>query len=107
MNACKSARAYLDARGIHYTELDVELSPSARTLRDRLNPKRTVPTIDVEGQVLIGFSSERLDKMIDNAARKHAQLKYPSRKCCGRNGCQRGCVGARAPRPGRPRSLLR
>jgi hypothetical protein len=51
-----------------------EQSPSARAIRDRLNPKGSIPTIDVEGEVMVGFSGGHLEEMIDDAARKHLRL---------------------------------
>lgn len=72
--ACKSARAYMQARGIRFQEFDTELSPTAAAMRDRLNPRRSVPTIDIDGEVMVGFSAERLEHLIDQAARKRAQL---------------------------------
>jgi glutaredoxin len=71
--SCVAARKYMTEKSIAFTEHDIEQSPSARDIQKRLNPKGSIPTIDVEGAVLVGFSSESLEHMIDAAARKRAR----------------------------------
>ena len=68
--ACRVARRYFDERGIAYRELDVERDRSAALRMRELNPRGSVPTIDIEGQVLIGFSSRAIEAAIDSAARR-------------------------------------
>jgi len=68
-SACKQARAYMDAKHIAYTDLDVEHDPSARARAHALNPRGSVPTIAVDNEVLIGFSPESLETRIARAAR--------------------------------------
>lgn len=68
--SCVAARDYMTKNSIPFTEHDIEKSPSARTIQRRLNPKGSIPTIDVEGAVLVGFSGESLENMIDAAAKK-------------------------------------
>lgn len=72
--ACKSARSYMKDHGIAYRELDIDESPSAKATCRRLNPKGSVPTIDVEGEVMVGFSPGHLERLIDDAAQKHVRL---------------------------------
>ncbi len=69
--ACAGARAWLRRRGIAYEERDVEISREASARLVALNPRRTVPTIDVEGRVVVGFAEEELRVAIDAAARRH------------------------------------
>lgn len=71
--SCVEARQYMTENRIAFTEHDIEASPSAREIQRRLNPKGSSPTIDVEGVVLVGFSGEGLEAMIDAAARKHVR----------------------------------
>ena len=68
--SCVAARAYMTKNAIPFTEHDIEQSPSARAIQRRLNPKGSIPTIDVEGTVLVGFSGDSLENMIDAAAKK-------------------------------------
>ena len=65
---CTRARGWLQARGIPYTEHDVERSPAAAARHRALNPARTVPVIDVEGRVMVGFVAEDLRREIDQVA---------------------------------------
>ena len=65
---CRQAKAFLDARGIAYEEVDIEKSPEAAQIVMKLNDgNRTVPTLDVEGTIVSG---DRFD-----AARFEADLK--------------------------------
>jgi glutaredoxin len=52
---CRRAKAFLNARGIAYSELDVGRSPKARRALERLGA-RGVPTILIGDQRLDGFS---------------------------------------------------
>jgi glutaredoxin len=57
-SVCKRAKQWLSAQGIPYEERDVEASrENAREMR-ALNPRGGVPTFDLDGQVLIGFSEQ-------------------------------------------------
>lgn len=69
---CTRARAYMDERRIPYTELDVERDAAASARHHALNPRGSVPTIAIDDEVLIGFSSDSLEKRIDRAARRRA-----------------------------------
>ncbi len=52
---CRRAKAFLEARGIAYSELDVGRSTKARKALERLGA-RGVPTILIGDQRLDGFS---------------------------------------------------
>lgn len=67
--ACRSVRAYLAERGIRSVEHDVEKDRRASARQRQLNPRRSVPTIDIEGQVLVGFNARKIEQAIDRAAR--------------------------------------
>jgi len=65
---CVEARTHLLAQGIRPTERDVDKDPRARARHRALSRKGGLPTIEVEGKVLIGFQEDRLQKAIDRAA---------------------------------------
>lgn len=69
--ACARVRSWLQARGIPYEERDVEQSTAAAARWSALNRARTVPTIIVDGQVLVGFVEEELRRAIDTAAHRY------------------------------------
>jgi glutaredoxin 3 len=68
---CARARSWLQRRGIPYDDHDVEASSAAAARHRALNPARTVPTIVVEGRVLVGFVEEELRTAVDTAAHRH------------------------------------
>jgi glutaredoxin 3 len=70
---CTEAKAWLTANRYAYTELDVEASDSNRRAQRVLNPRGGVPTIDVEGEVLVGFGASHLDGAIRRAAQRRVQ----------------------------------
>jgi glutaredoxin len=65
--ACRQARSYLLSQGIPFRDLDVETDPAARAEYVRLNPRQTVPTLDVGGSVLTGFSPAAFERALDQA----------------------------------------
>jgi len=68
--ACRAARGYLSERGIRFVEHDVEHDSRAKSRQKLLNPRGSIPTIDIEGQVLVGFSPSKIERAIDHAARQ-------------------------------------
>jgi glutaredoxin len=68
--SCKQARAWLDANGMAYSERDVDRSEEANRSAHRLNPAGTIPVIDVEGEVIVGFAPEILDRTIRRKAER-------------------------------------
>lgn len=65
--ACRQARSYLLGQGIPFRDLDVEADPAARAAYVRLNPRQTVPTLDVGGRLLTGFSPDAFERTLDEA----------------------------------------
>lgn len=62
---CKQAKAWLAAKGINFTEYDVETSDIGRQEFRRLAGKG-VPIILVGNQRMDGFSAPKLDQMLKN-----------------------------------------
>jgi glutaredoxin len=71
--ACRSLRGYLAERGIRATEYDIETNAAARLRQRQLNPRGSIPTVDIEGQVLVGFNPKSIEAAIDRAARARLQ----------------------------------
>ena len=67
---CQKARAWLRAERISFVDLDVERDESARREHERLNPKGSVPTFDVDGDVLVGFRAKRMTRALRGAAQR-------------------------------------
>ena len=71
---CKQARAYMREAGIAFDEYDIDEDRAAKAAVRRLNPRGSVPTIDVAGTVLIGWNQTRFEKTLERAARADARL---------------------------------
>lgn len=70
---CQRASEYLHGSGLSFIERDVERDPSARATARALNPRGSVPTIDVGGQVLVGWSPEHFEGLLDQVAQSRAR----------------------------------
>lgn len=71
--ACKRASAYMQREGIAVREHDVEHDREARAVYRLLNPRGGVPTIDVDGAVLVGWSEPRFEAMLAEALTRRAR----------------------------------
>lgn len=65
---CTSARAWMRQKRIRFVEYDVESSRSAERRLRELNPRGSIPTIEVERRVLVGFAPQSLESAILTAA---------------------------------------
>jgi glutaredoxin len=70
---CHQAADYLKSKGVQVVMKDVEESPAAAAeMREKLTRTGqrggTIPIIDVQGQVLVGFSPGSLDRALAKAA---------------------------------------
>jgi glutaredoxin len=65
---CSAARAYMTGARIPFIERDVDTDSSAALEARQRNPRGTVPTFDIGGLTLIGFSPRSLERTIDAAA---------------------------------------
>jgi glutaredoxin-like YruB-family protein len=66
---CKRAREYFRQQAIPFVEYDVDRDPRAREEYLRLNPRRSVPTIKIGDDVIVGFSAVAVEQALDSAAR--------------------------------------
>jgi len=67
---CRRARQYFAENQISFEEHDVDRDPRAREEYLRLNPRRSVPTIKVGDEVIVGFSAQAVNAALDSAARR-------------------------------------
>jgi len=66
---CKRARKYFEENRIAFEEHDVDQNPVARAEYEKLNPRRSVPTIKIADEVVVGFSAAAVERALDAAAR--------------------------------------
>jgi glutaredoxin len=71
-HACEIATSYMRRAGISFEEYDVERDPEAREVAHRLNPRGSVPTIDVDGTVLVGWNETRFQSALQEATDRRA-----------------------------------
>jgi len=63
---CQKAKSYLKARGVPFTEVDIEKNSHGKAEFKRLGGKG-VPLITVGNQRMSGFNSAKLDKLLKDA----------------------------------------
>ncbi len=71
---CTKARLWLGANRYQFTEYDVEANRGARRTQKRLNPRGSIPTFDIDGEVRVGFSASRLKGILRRQARRRLGL---------------------------------
>lgn len=62
---CKQAKAYLERKGIAYTEYDVTKDQKALEEMVKISGARAVPVIAACEQVMVGFDQVRLEQMLN------------------------------------------
>jgi glutaredoxin len=67
---CKRAKAWMKAQGIAYEERDVEGSREYGRAMRAINPRGSVPTFDVDGDILIGFNENGLVEAMTRATQR-------------------------------------
>ncbi len=70
---CSRARQWLRHNGIPFVERDIEKDPANRRALTALNPRGGVPTIDVDGQVMVGFCEHQVGEAIARAVQRRLQ----------------------------------
>ena len=68
---CRKAREYMETNSIDFVELDTDESTVAGERLGELNPRKTIPTFEIDEQVYIGFREAAFEAKINRAARKH------------------------------------
>jgi glutaredoxin 3 len=64
---CRDAKQWLHVRGVPYEERDIEASPENERMMRQVNSRGGVPTFDVNGEVLVGFSAQALESLLQRA----------------------------------------
>lgn len=64
---CRKARAFMAKNGIRYTEYDVEHDAAAKARASELRPDGGIPLIQVDGQLLVGFSPDSFARVLEQA----------------------------------------
>jgi glutaredoxin len=70
-DVCRKAREYMQTNRIDFIELDTDESSVASERLGELNPRKTIPTFQIDEQVYIGFQEDLFEAQVNQAARKH------------------------------------
>lgn len=62
---CKMAKEYLDEKDVRYFEKNVASDEDAQKEMIEKSGALSVPVIDVEGEIVIGFDKEKLNKLLE------------------------------------------
>ena len=75
--ACRRARAFMNTNGVAYTEYDVDNDAAAKARANALNPRGGVPVIQIDDDVIVGFSAETFAASLEQAIsrRSHRPVK--------------------------------
>lgn len=61
---CKVAKDYLKSNNVKFTEHDVAKDEKAAHEMVKKSRQMGVPVIDINGNIIIGFDQERIDKVL-------------------------------------------
>ena len=61
---CHQVKAYLDQRGVPFTEHDVSRDRAAATEMVQLSGQQGVPVVVIDGQVVVGFNRPQIDRFL-------------------------------------------
>ncbi len=62
---CRTAKRYLQQKGIRFTDVDVSRDDRAARDMVRISGQQGVPVITVNGRPVVGFDRQKLDRMLD------------------------------------------
>ena len=62
---CIKAKKYFDLKGIEYEEINVADKQEEREEVIKVSGQKTVPVIEIDGDVIVGFNRALIDKAIN------------------------------------------
>ncbi|WP_294153990.1 glutaredoxin domain-containing protein [uncultured Clostridium sp.] len=62
---CIQVKKYLDYKGIEYSEINVADRQEDREEVIKVSGQKTVPVIEIDGTVIVGFNRALIDKAIN------------------------------------------
>ena len=62
---CRNTKRYLDRKGVPYREIDIEEHPEyAERIEQATGGYRTVPTLEIDGRIMVNPSPRELDEVL-------------------------------------------
>lgn len=65
---CVRLKGYLNQRGISFTHIDVSADREGLDKMVRLSGQMGVPVTDIDGQIVVGFDKEKIDKLLAHSS---------------------------------------
>lgn len=62
---CKKTKAYLQSKGIEYIDINVEKDMEGRKELLQISKQQNIPTINIDGNIIIGFDKDAIDKHLN------------------------------------------
>ncbi len=62
---CTRLKNYLDQHRVKYNDLDVSRNQKAAEEMVRKSGQQGVPQIDIDGQIVVGFDKQKIDKLLE------------------------------------------
>jgi glutaredoxin-like YruB-family protein len=62
---CVKAKKYFNSKNIEFTELIVADDKENREEVFKVSGQRSVPVIDINGEIVVGFDREKIDKVLN------------------------------------------
>ena len=62
--ACIKVKKYLDMKGIEFQEINVADKHEDRNEVQEVSGQRTVPVLDINGKVIVGFDKKAIDEAL-------------------------------------------
>lgn len=63
---CTVAKKYLNSKNISFEEFDVSADHDAAMEMVKKSGQRGVPVIEIDGNIVVGFDQEAIDKYLDS-----------------------------------------
>lgn len=63
--ACVKAKKYLNLKGLEFSEINVADAHEDREEVFKASGQRTVPVLDIDGQIIVGFDKAAIDSAIN------------------------------------------
>lgn len=63
--ACVKAKKYLGLKGLAFSEINVADAHEDREEVFKVSGQRTVPVLDINGEIIVGFDKSAIDKDIN------------------------------------------
>ena len=61
---CTKVKRYLQQQNIQYNEVNVEEDKAAYDKMVELSKQETVPVLDIDGKIVVGFDRDKIDEYV-------------------------------------------